>query len=230
MTKTEGRLAAVETQIGSRATSWITLGCDFNKDSKADQTLKLTPVHPVFLVDRGWVNADEVNEGDYLREPTGSTVAVCAVQSFTTNTQSFNLDVGEPNTFFASTDGHHWVLVHNGEFDIGPQRPSDTPFRRHLPIMNRWLEVHLPFTYQSRAAANCAKFPCISLTEDDHRTATRMENQFMAGRSYHDVSAHEAKRLCKQIFDAVGVPPSVRTFYFQTMNIWLHNRHKPTCP
>ncbi|HAL71987.1 MAG TPA: hypothetical protein DCP71_09480 [Verrucomicrobiales bacterium] len=220
--------AAVETQIGSRATSWIALGCDFNKDSKADQTLKLTPEHPVFLVDRGWVNANEVNEGDYLREPTGSTVAVCAVQSFTTNTQSFNLDVGEPNTFFASTDSHHWVLVHNGEFDIGPYNLKDPPFERHHPIMNIWMQHHLPFTYQNRVSAS--SFPCISLTKEQHRIATDMERIARATRPVHEMSAYEAKKLCEQIFDAVGVPGPVRTFYFQTMNIWLHKKHKNTCP
>lgn len=45
-----------------------------------------------------------------------------------------------------------------------------------------------------------------------------------------DVSAYEAKKLCEQIFDAVGVPGPMRTFYFQTMNIWLHKKHLPTCP
>lgn len=219
---------AVETQIANRATSWIALGCDFNNDRKVDQTLKLTPEHPVFLVAGGWSRAADVLTGDVVLSPDGHHVTVCEARSFTTDTASFNLDVGNPNTFFVSADAQNWILVHNGEFDIGPYYKKDEPWKRHHGIMNKWLEVHLPFTYQSRASAS--SFPCISLSKADHDLATSMERNFMRGRSYHDVSAYEAKKLCEQIFDAVGVPGPMRTFYFQTMNIWLHKKHLPTCP
>ena len=152
----------------------------------------------------------------------------CTLTPFTTDTASFNLDVSNPNTFFVSADAQNWVLVHNGEFDIGPYYKKDEPWKRHHGIMNRWLEVHLPFTYQSRASAS--SFPCISLSKADHDLATSMERNFMRGRSYHDVSAYEAKKLCEQIFDAVGVHGPMRTFYFQTMNICLHKKHLPACP
>jgi hypothetical protein len=121
-----------------------------------------------------------------------------------------------------------WVLVHNGEFDIGPYYKKDPGFIRHHGIVNRWLEAHLPFTYESRLRA--PTFPCISLTKANHDVTKQMEDAFLRGRALHDVSAAKIKQLSEDIFARIGVPGPMRTFYFQTVNIWLHRKHLPTCP
>jgi intein/homing endonuclease len=190
--------------------------------------ISLTSGHPLYLVDRGWCRAGDLKLGDLLVDPFGRQCEIKGLRTEEKSAVTFNIDVADLHTFYVSDGGDDWVLVHNGEFDVGNYSNKDYPWIRHHGIMNKWLEVHFPFAYKSRALAR--SFPCMSLSKPQHDLATRMERNFMRGRNMKDVSAHEVKKLAEDIFDAIGVPGSMRTYYFQTMNMWLAGKIGVKCP
>jgi hypothetical protein len=103
------------------------------------EALETTPEHPFFVLLRGWVEADDLQRGDQVRQADGAYGVVSDI-AFVARTQPiYNLTVAQAHTFFVG-DGR-W-LVHNcgGQY-IGPERqltartyPSITDPRTGKPI------------------------------------------------------------------------------------------------
>jgi len=72
--------------------------------------LRVTPEHPVWVVDLGWVPARDIVPGDKLLNPDGEFVTVHGTCAETETTLVGNLSVSGSHTFYA---GRAAVLVHN---------------------------------------------------------------------------------------------------------------------
>jgi hypothetical protein len=74
------------------------------------EALETTPEHPFYVLLRGWVEADDLQRGDYVRQADGAYGVVSDI-AFVARTQPmYNLTVAQAHTFFVG-DGR-W-LVHN---------------------------------------------------------------------------------------------------------------------
>jgi len=71
-----------------------------------------TPNHPFYVVDKGWMTADELNVGDELTLISGVSAMVNAirVEQLSVPVKVYNFEVENWHTYFVGTDG---VLVHN---------------------------------------------------------------------------------------------------------------------
>ncbi len=78
------------------------------------EVLRVSPLHPFWVVDRGWTPAGQLKLGDPLLSPTGKRVGVTEVFDNGEIEPVFNLHVANAHTYFVGTpDGKHAVLVHN---------------------------------------------------------------------------------------------------------------------
>lgn len=72
--------------------------------------LYVTEGHPIWVEDRGWVDAESINVGDSLRRADESATSIIAKQEIKGLYQVFNLTVENNHTFFVT---RHQYLVHN---------------------------------------------------------------------------------------------------------------------
>jgi hypothetical protein len=75
-----------------------------------DDILRLTPNHPLYIHNRGWVPTGEVNIGDEMLTATGDLVPVTDKFDNGDIEPVYNLHVAGARTYFVGTPG---VLVHN---------------------------------------------------------------------------------------------------------------------
>ena len=90
-------------------------------------TINTTALHPFYVVDRGWIEAVEIEVGDKVLLQDGTTVTVDdkTTEQFETPVKVYNFTVNEFHTYFVGGDR---VLVHNAdvgsytiEFESGKQ-------------------------------------------------------------------------------------------------------------
>jgi len=75
--------------------------------------LKVTPPHPFYLVEEGWVPVENLKVGDRIRSIDGETV-ITSIELVYEEQSIFNIGVTGGN-FFVSPDGLEFYLVHQGE-------------------------------------------------------------------------------------------------------------------
>ncbi len=89
------------------------------EDSQTD-TMEITPDHPVYVEDKGWLNAENLEVGDELRRSDGGVTKVLAVErvALAEPQAVYNFTVKRPHTYFVLSSG---VLVHNNSpLECGP--------------------------------------------------------------------------------------------------------------
>jgi hypothetical protein len=103
----------------------------------------VTPEHPYWVINTGWVHAKNLKPGDQLLTPTGTTVPIqaTAVETLDTPTTVHNLQIHHYHTYHA---GHTPVLVHNANY--GPLTADQLAAKVHLRsdsllIQNRAMTV-----------------------------------------------------------------------------------------
>lgn len=74
------------------------------------ETIETTPEHPFYVLLRGWVQADDLDQGMSVRRADGSYGTVETVEVEHHTQRMYNLTVAEAHTFFVGEEG--W-LVHN---------------------------------------------------------------------------------------------------------------------
>ena len=79
------------------------------------EELETTPEHPFYVEGEGWVQAEDLQLGDDIRNADGSTGEVQSITTEETSQEMYNLTVAEAHTFFVG-DGQ-W-LVHNDTCDV----------------------------------------------------------------------------------------------------------------
>lgn len=87
------------------------------------EELETTPEHPFYVEGEGWVNAEDLQVGDDIRNADGETGEVESVTTEQAQQEMYNLSVDKAHTFFVG-DGQ-W-LVHNAcDFNnLNPYKPS----------------------------------------------------------------------------------------------------------
>ncbi|GAA4734680.1 RHS repeat-associated core domain-containing protein [Phytohabitans rumicis] len=78
--------------------------------STGDATVQVTPQHPFWVPDRGWVAAGELKAGDRLLSRDGTTRAITAISRRTAQVTVYNFEVAGDHNYYV-TDGQ--LLVHN---------------------------------------------------------------------------------------------------------------------
>jgi len=75
--------------------------------------LKVTPPHPFFTLDRGWVPVESLQVGDQIKSVDGITT-VTSVELVLEGQVIYNIRVEESGNFFVSANGNDFYLVHQG--------------------------------------------------------------------------------------------------------------------
>ena len=163
---------------------------DMDGDSAADLTVQATDEHPFYVVGRGWTRADALCVNDVLRTTESLFAMVMSVDFVSEEVDAYNLDVGEPDSFFV------WcpkgaLLTHNLEGEVylyGETPPSGQVGGRFDPIQNKWIsnqrhhlfydrwlqeKYDIPKVALKADFAPRTQFPCIELTLETHLAAHR---------------------------------------------------------
>jgi hypothetical protein len=82
--------------------------CHFDNYAVVDTTAR----HPYSLIDGSMVRASNLTSSDALRAPEGM-VHLTEVQVYEEAAEKISIILEAPHTFYASSDGQHWVLTHN---------------------------------------------------------------------------------------------------------------------
>jgi RHS repeat-associated protein len=110
--KTEGRaVTALITGEGEKTLVTITV-----EESDGDQQeIVATDGHPFWLPEQNsWVDAGELDPGDWLKTAAGTWVQVAAIEIGHFQTAVYNLTVAHDHTYHVSASGHAaHILVHN---------------------------------------------------------------------------------------------------------------------
>ncbi|MCG8420787.1 MAG: hypothetical protein MJE77_22935, partial [Proteobacteria bacterium] len=108
-------------------------------DGIPDGTFETTGRHPFWTENEGWIHAEFLEVGDRLADHDGSIVHIVAVWGESRETETFNLSVDEPHTYFVVTNGVS-VLVHNEDpWDIQFAQESISPnFSDASDVPERW--------------------------------------------------------------------------------------------
>jgi hypothetical protein len=83
-----------------------------------DELISTTGNHEFWLDEKGWVEANDIEEGDLLWTEDGDWLAVEGISKREGTFEVFNFEVDDFHTYFVSQDG---VLVHNVNCKISPK-------------------------------------------------------------------------------------------------------------
>ena len=110
---------------------WLTLADNTGRTSR----LGLTGGHPMFVVGKGWLHADEISAGDRIRNADFQELTVLSVEVDTRPQIVHNLEVADAHTYFA---GEFEAWGHNahpfgpskkgGVTGLGPNAKACVPF------------------------------------------------------------------------------------------------------
>jgi len=75
--------------------------------------LKVTPPHPFFTIDKGWLPVEELMVGDQVKGIEGATV-ITSIVLVQDGQAIYNINVEELGNFFVSADGEGFYLVKEG--------------------------------------------------------------------------------------------------------------------
>ncbi|MFI1829532.1 polymorphic toxin-type HINT domain-containing protein [Streptomyces sp. NPDC020412] len=100
-------------------------------DEKQQSTLTATGTHPFWVPDLArWVDAAELQPGQWLRTSSGTHVQVTAIQRWIAPERVHNLTVADLHTYYVLA-GVTPVLVHNcGDGTVSNSKPDDLPFEQ----------------------------------------------------------------------------------------------------
>jgi hypothetical protein len=92
------------------------------EDGAAPELIEVTPQHPFWVADEGWVDSDQLAPGDELSTADGDAASVLSVASTARSETVYNLTIDEHHTYFVGATG---TWVHNvGDCD------EETPEQR----------------------------------------------------------------------------------------------------
>ncbi|WP_258049926.1 HINT domain-containing protein [Clostridium weizhouense] len=85
--------------------------------------IKATPTHPFWVVDKGWIVAEELEVGDNVQLYSGQVIEVTSLkfELIEEHVKVYNFEVEEWHTYYVSNRG---VLVHNTCSEYVPNNPK----------------------------------------------------------------------------------------------------------
>jgi Pretoxin HINT domain/HNH/Endo VII superfamily toxin with a SHH signature len=230
--------AKVEWLIRNRTDRLFTVEWDRDGDGRTDAQVRATSEHPFYTLGRGWTPTKDLQPGDRIQTHQQRTVTITGNHAWIAPSVTYNLDVGEPHTYFVG-NSESWLLVHNAEFAPVPFRPTNPPNQNHHGLMNIWLKHHFPTTYLGRELHD--DFPCIELSEANHNETRKIETRFRVAKglppygstTWKDVTPQEIIKVGREALRAANVPDADKVFdrLLNQTNGWLRNNwHKWRCP
>ncbi len=85
---------------------------DADGDGEGDGQFEATSEHPIWTLNGGWRNAEDLTAGDRLQTHEGETVSVVGIEHNPGFSRTFNLTIEDAHTVFIVPDGVS-ILVHN---------------------------------------------------------------------------------------------------------------------
>ncbi|WP_249228041.1 polymorphic toxin-type HINT domain-containing protein [Kutzneria sp. CA-103260] len=99
----QSRLRAVSSLFSKHADTLLTI-------TAGTAVVEVTPQHPFWVVDRGWVDAGDLRVGEHLQSRDGSQPAIASITTKSTSTTVYNFEVEGDHNYYV-TEGQ--LLVHN---------------------------------------------------------------------------------------------------------------------
>jgi Pretoxin HINT domain len=103
------------------------------------ETISVTPNHEFWVVDKGWLQAEDLGIGSLLQTEDGRTVDVDGITKREKSILVYNFEVDGFHSYFVSKFG---VLVHNMTCDGNPISVDDA-----LEKANQFLEPDVPMRF-----------------------------------------------------------------------------------
>lgn len=193
-----------------------------------------TTNHPFFVIDRGWVAAGDLVEGDeiYLLDGTVAYVTGSELEQLPETIKVYNLEVEDFNTYFV---GDEAVLVHNyqknpnaQEYDVvqygdnikGSIGSDGKQMEKHHGMLDQFFKEVMP-GYNSKEA------PTVVLSASNHN-ATKSVYMKWAWETFggskvdwSKVTMGDMFVLADRMFDSASVPQSTRNSYFSQLTNYL---------
>jgi hypothetical protein len=196
------------------------------------EMLETTADHPFYVVEANewspylsagkWIDAGDLQVGDDVRQADGTAGEVRSVRVVAQRQPMYNLTVDTAHTFFV---GESQWLVHNCDFAVVQYGVKVTDMNNHHGIMDAWATANLK-GYVSRASGA----PTVQMGVDAHKATTQVFRDWLTenyGRpvgvkvDWAKVSWQEIHNLSERMFDAAGVPRSVREQYYSALDRYL---------
>ncbi len=98
------------------------------------ETVRATPFHPFFTLDRGWVEAERLVRGEILLDAQDRAIQVVSVADLPTREEVFNLEVADTHSYFA---GSLAVWVHNVNGQYVPPANQNPPAADAQAVTNQ---------------------------------------------------------------------------------------------
>lgn len=90
----------------------VQIHLDSNGDQTADLEILATREHPLWTLDAGWINAEDLSPGQHAVNHIGEELVVISTDCRAASCRTWNLNVEGDHAFFVG-DGSDWMLVHN---------------------------------------------------------------------------------------------------------------------
>jgi hypothetical protein len=91
--------------------------------------IETTPEHPFYVEGKGWIDAEDLQIGDQIRQADGTTGIVWLKWNIYKTQEMYNLTVDTAHTFFV---GEGQWLVHNA---CGPKIPKGIPTNKPVVVV-----------------------------------------------------------------------------------------------
>jgi len=194
------------------------------------ETITTTPEHPFYEAESApwlasgefrynWTPAEGLKVGDFVRSADGTLGRVAKVQMVDRQQVMYNLTVAEAHTFFVGEEG--W-LVHNSCFGVVKYGAKAADMNNHHGIMDAWAAANIS-GYVSRASGA----PTVQMGVEAHTATTKVFRDWLTENygqpvgvkvDWTKVSRQEIYNLSERMFDAAGVPKSVREQYYSALD------------
>ena len=78
-----------------------------------DQEVVCTPEHPFYVIGKGWVHAQDLQQGDFCLSATGDKIAFVSKENLVEKQRVYNFEVDNLHTYFVGSNFVVSILVHN---------------------------------------------------------------------------------------------------------------------
>ena len=78
-----------------------------------DQEIVCTPEHPFYVIGKGWVHAQDLQQGDFCLSATGDKIAFVSKENLVEKQRVYNFEVDNLHTYFVGSNFVVSILVHN---------------------------------------------------------------------------------------------------------------------
>jgi hypothetical protein len=102
------------------------------EEGAAPELIEVTPRHPFWVADEGWIDSDKLTPGDHLSTADGDPASVLSVASTARTETVYNLTIAEHHTYFVGTT-ETWVHNEGGCKD---RDPRTTVNKDNCPMAN----------------------------------------------------------------------------------------------